>query len=73
MAGVGPGAGLFILRPIKKTLKSPEYFLSAFSVKTFPHVKGSSIQPDRGFPGVQHPDGKKRSPPLFVTQLTREE
>ena len=50
MRGLGPG--LFILRPIKKTLKSPKYFLSAFSVKTFLPVKGSLGPGRSGFPRI---------------------
>ena len=41
---------LFVLRPIKKTLKSAAYFLSAFSVKTFLPAGEDSFQSGWRFP-----------------------
>lgn len=50
MTAPGVWNELFVLRPIKKTLKSAAYFLSAFSVKTFLPVREDSFQSERGFP-----------------------
>ena len=44
MTAPGEWSELFVLRPIKKTLKSAAYFLSAFSVKTFLPVGEDSFQ-----------------------------